>query len=149
MLQYGLFTLAGEYPMEDGLQAVSLPANQSRELAAFSADIWDRLGVSTTVAYAMLTDGRSLVARNRLILPRFVELDWVPATVEVSRGRDSVVFSSRTFAWGVCLDLNGEAVGDNFFDVWPNTPYEVAWPADKALPSILFVGNLPPREARV
>ena len=48
---------------------------------------------------------------------------------------------SPTFAWGVCLDLDGEQpLADNFFDVYPGQPYAIDWPA--ALPPrILGVGN--------
>ena len=141
IVQYGLFTLAGGRPFTQEL-AVEVAPNQARELVAFSAELWDRYGETRTVAYAMLMDRQSLVARNRLILPKFRDLEWSSAVVEVSREGEYAVFSSDTFAWGVCLDLNGEAVGDNFFDVWPNIPYRVPWPTNQALPKVWFVGNL-------
>ncbi|MCL4521028.1 MAG: hypothetical protein M1415_05500, partial [Firmicutes bacterium] len=141
IVKYGLFTLAGGRPFTQEL-AVEVAPNQARELVAFSAELWDRYGETRTVAYAMLMDRQSLVARNRLILPKFRDLEWSSAVVEVSREGEYAVFSSDTFAWGVCLDLNGEAVGDNFFDVWPNIPYRVPWPTNQALPKVWFVGNL-------
>jgi beta-mannosidase len=92
----------------------------------------------------MLMDGESLVARNRLVLPRFCELEWRPAMIEVFREGDFVVFGSEVFVWGVCLDLTGVAVADNFFDVYPQIPYRIPWPRDRALPSLRFLGNLMP-----
>jgi beta-mannosidase len=141
LLQYGLFTLEGGRPFTQEAE-VEVPPNQSRELVAFSADSWDQLGETRAVAYAMLLEGPQLIARNRLILPRFKELEWSGAQVEVSREGEYAVFSSHTFAWGVCLDLDGIEIGDNFFDVWPQIPYRIPWPIDAPLPSIHFLGNL-------
>ena len=141
-LNYGLFTLGGDYPQAMDRQ-VTLAANAAQELVAFPAAAWDDYDIAQTVAFAALADRRGeLVARHRLILPRFGTLKWSPAKVEVTRSAEGAVFSSPTFVWGVCIDLEGNAVGDNFFDVWPDRPYRIPWSADQPLPSILFTGNL-------
>ncbi len=140
-LRYGIFTIDGTDAF-DQETVVEIPANSSKEIVSFAAERWEMLGATRALAYAMLIEQGTVVARNRLILPRFKDLTWVPAAVEVRREGPFAVFTSPTFAWGVCLDLNGEAVGDNFFDVWPNIPYLVPWPTNQALPKVLFVGNL-------
>lgn len=141
-LRYGLFSLAGEYVLDRAAE-VTIAANASVELARFDAAEWDKAGVEKTIAFATLTDGDRLLARHRLILPRFCELTWGPANVTVRRDGGHVVFGSSTFAWGVCLDLEGrEALPDNFFDVWPGMEYRLSWPVARPLPQILRVGNL-------
>jgi beta-mannosidase len=69
---------------------------------------------------------------------------WTPAAVNVRVDDGRAVFSSEGFAWGVCLDLDGEtALADNFFDVYPGQPYSIAWPHAEP-PRILFTANAPP-----
>jgi hypothetical protein len=51
-------------------------------------------------------------------------------------------FTSKTFAWRACLDLDGERpLPDNFFDVFPGIPTVLEWPAALGQPRILRVGN--------
>lgn len=141
-LRYGLFTLSGKYVLDRSVD-VNVPANVSTELAKFEATDWDKNGIEQTIAFAVLSDGDRQLARHRLILPRFGELKWAPAKVTVQRVGDQAVFRSPTFAWGVCLDLDGrEALPDNFFDVWPGLDYSLPWPSAQPLPRILKVGNL-------
>ena len=105
--------------------------------------VWDTLGVKTHLAFALLTDdaGNEL-ARDRLILPLFKEMRWPRARVTVRRTGDRAVFTSRTFAWRVCLDLDGEApLPDNFFDVWPGVPTVLTWAARLPAPRVLRTGN--------
>jgi beta-mannosidase len=52
------------------------------------------------------------------------------------------VFRSDVFAWGVCIDLDGEkSLPDNFFDLYPGIPYSIPWKSKEA-PRIVKVGNL-------
>lgn len=142
-LRYGVFALAGGLPVD--LRAeVELPANASTPLASFPADLWTDLAGS--LAFACLTDADgALLARGRLFEPLAKELAWVEPQLTVTRDGDRLRFESPTFAWGVCLDLDGEApLADNFFDVWPGMPYELDWPADRPV-RVLRVGNLTPR----
>lgn len=140
-LRCGIFTLQGTYPMTTQ-SVVEVPSNASIPLACFPVKDWETVGTHRAIAYAELVQGEETVARNRLFVQRFKDMQWMPANVQVTRSDGGAVFSSNTFVWGVCIDLHGEAVGDNFFDVWPNKPYRVSWPQDRALPKILFVGNL-------
>lgn len=139
-LRFGLFGVAGGLPLDRSAEVV-VPANAAAVLAWFPRAAWrDPAG---EVAFAMLSDGAGrLLARNRLILPRFRELRWARPEVAVLCAGGRAEFTAPVFAWGVCLDLDGETpLGDNFFDVWPGIPYAIPW-AGASAPRILHVGNL-------
>jgi hypothetical protein len=86
-------------------------------------------------------DGRE-AARATLIQPLFKEMRWPAARVRVRLAAGKAVFTSATFAWRVCLDLDGErALPDNFFDVLPGIPTVFDWPAALGRPRILRIGN--------
>ena len=54
-----------------------------------------------------------------------------------------MTFTSNTFAWRVCLDLDGELpLPDNFFDLLPGIAYTLPWRAEWGEPKVLRVGNL-------
>lgn len=140
-LRFGLMALAGAYPVNHE-QAVTLPANASTVVAEFDARRWDRLGVKTHVAFAVLTVAGREVARDTLILPLFREMKWPAARVRVRLADGKAIFTSRTFAWRVCLDLDGErALPDNFFDVYPGIPTVLDWPRELGAPKVLRIGN--------
>jgi beta-mannosidase len=141
-LHYGLFALAGGYPLERRC-AADLLANASTLLAEFDAAEWQRLGVTTHGAFAILSQAGREVARDRLFLPLFKELAWPAAHVSVRREQGQAILESDAFAWRVCLDLDGErALPDNFVDVLPGIPTRLDWPTSLGEPHILFVGNL-------
>ena len=141
-LQYGLFTLAGKYTLNE-LKNVRLESNTSNRIASFSAKTWDRIGIKKSIAFAQLVRGGRIIARNRLFLPQFHEMKWPKTEVGVKRAGDYAVFLSKMFVWGVCIGLDGEKVlPDNFFDIWPGMKYEIPWPEDKKLPVIVRTGNL-------
>jgi beta-mannosidase len=138
-LRYGIFKLGGGFPM-DRRAAAELPPNSSVRLAGFPLGAWkDQKG---SAAFAMLEDGGRLVARHRLFLPRFKDLRWAPARIRVRLEKGRAVFESPTFAWGVCLDLDGERqLADNFFDIYPGVAYSIPWKGRRS-PKVLRVGNL-------
>jgi beta-mannosidase len=141
-LRGGLFALAGGYPV-DMRRIVSLPANASTLIAEFDAVEWHRLGERTHGAFAILSQNGREVARDRLFLPFYKEMEWPKATVRVRREGDKAIFESDVFAWRVCLDLDGEKVlPDNFFDILPGVPTVLDWPPSLGEPKILRVGNL-------
>jgi len=140
-LQYGLFTLAGEYAM-NVLKSVEALPNASVCLAEFDARAWDREGVEEAVAYARLMRHGKTEARNRLILPRYAEMNWQQPSIEVRRDGGEAVWVSECFAWGVCIDLIGDRpLSDNFFDLWPGMEHRIAWPEEEPLPAVLYTGN--------
>lgn len=139
VLRHGLLALAGGYPLERR-GAVVLAANAATELAAFPRAQWT--DIKAQLAFAELSVGGAVAARHRLMLPLPVELAWKPAQVSVRVEDGKAIFTSPTFAWGVCLDLDGErALADNYFDLFPGTPYAIPWPWPEP-PKVLGVGNL-------
>jgi len=137
-LECGLFTLSGDYPLQYRTK-VDLPPNTSTCIAEFDSSLWDESGIHNTVAFAELNVDSRLAARNRLIMPRFVEMNWPSVEVHVRREGDHAVFACDTFAMGVCIDLDGrEPLKDNFFDVWPGKDYRLEWPRHQQLPKVLF-----------
>lgn len=140
-LRCGLFALAGNYPV-DIRRTVDLPANASALLAEFDAAEWERLGETTHGAFAILSrDGRE-VARDRLFRPYLKEMAWPKAEVRVRRAGDKAILESDTFAWRVCLDLDGErALPDNLFDLLPGIPTVLDWPAEMGELEVLRIGN--------
>jgi beta-mannosidase len=140
-LRYGLLALAGGYPLDE-TRPVCLRANASTLLAEWDAKRWDGCGVRTHAAFAILNSGGGEVARDTLLLPLFKEMKWPKARVRVNYGGGKAVFTCDTFAWRVCLDLDGErALPDNFFDVYPGHPTVLDWPKHFGKPAIVRVGN--------
>jgi beta-mannosidase len=138
-LRYGVFAFTGSY-LIDRSASVTLPPNASTSIARFARDEWTDLLSST--AFAVLTDQGRLISRNRLILPLFKELVLPVPEIRVHLQSGKAIFESATFAWGVCLDLQGdEALEDNFFDLYPNIRHEIIWNRDVA-PQIIRLGNL-------
>jgi beta-mannosidase len=137
-LRFGVFTLAGLYPV-DRQQEVMLPPNMSVPIATFPRRLWTKPNASA--AFAVLTAGGAVVAQDRLLLPLFKEMRWPQANVRVTCRGGKATFTSKTFAWRVCLDLNGDRTpADNFFDVFPGQPYTIPW-SGRTPPRILFIGN--------
>ena len=141
-LRCGLMALTGKYPLDER-KAVTLPANASTMIAEFPAAQWDKLGLTTHVAFATLGNDGAEIARDCLILPLFREMKWPKSKVRVTRKGDQVFFTSDTFAWRVCLDLDGEhPLADNFFDIYPGIPTVLPWPEKNATPKVLLCGFL-------
>jgi beta-mannosidase len=141
-LRFGLFALKGGYPLDRMIEA-SLPANASTLLGEFPEKAWLKLGEKTHGAFAQLIaeDGTE-ASRDRLFLPFFKEMKWPKATVAVKRKGGKAIFTSSSFAWRVCLDLDGEKpYPDNFFDILPGIPVVLDWPAKLGAPKILRLGN--------
>ncbi len=145
-LRYGVLALAGGYPI-DRRVSVRLAGNASTELARFSTSEWLAIDGERvwSVAFAELLEtgaATSLIARNRYFPHPFKAMTWPAANVSVRLEHGKAVFNSDAFAWGVCLDLDGErSLADNFFDVWPGVEYTIPWHFDIP-PVVLHTGNL-------
>jgi len=138
-LRYGLFALAGGWPLERSV-VVELAPNAATRLAAFPRSVWS--DPCASLAAAVLMRGGALLARHRLVLPRWHELAWVPAQPTVTVADGVATFTSPVFAWAVRLDLSGEMrLADDGFDLYPGLPHRIAWPHADA-PRIVDVGNL-------
>jgi beta-mannosidase len=140
-LRFGLFRLAGGYPRDEGL-AVELPANAATVLGCFPRAAWEALGTQASGAFAVLSQDGQTVAQHRLFVRRFHELEFAPADVRLSRCDDVLTLSCDTFAWGICLDLDGERpLTDNCFDLLPALPYRLGWPAACGEPTVMRIGS--------
>ena len=115
----------------------------------FRAAIKNRTGIAklwknrfATMAFAVLKDAKGLlVSRNRLFEPLFKEMKWRKPEISVTVKDGVAAFKSETFAWGVCLDLDGRKLPDNFFDLYPGQEYRLPWKGGRP-PVVKFTGNL-------
>lgn len=141
VLRFGLFRFQGGMPLDEAL-AVTLPANESVALAEVPREEWQELGTGSAGAFAVLLEDGHVVAQHRLLLERFKDLALVAPTIAVERGEGAATFRSDAFAWGVCLDLDGERpLADNAFDLLPGVEYIVPWSEGLGEPRILMTGN--------
>jgi len=54
----------------------------------------------------------------------------------------TLTLRSDVFAWGVCLDLNGETpLPDNCFDLLPGIERTMAWSPELGEPKVVALGN--------
>ncbi len=140
-IRYGLFHLRGGYPM-DRRQTAALPENASTFITSFALEHWYRLGEKTHAAFAILYQDGQELSRNVFMLPFYKEIDWPDVDLQVRLEQGKAIFECSTFAWRVCLDLDGEqSYPDNFFDVLPDIPTTLDWSPDLGEPRVLFVGN--------
>ena len=140
-LRFGLFDLAGGLP-GDTQVPITLPANASTLLAQLDYAEWEALGTTRSGAFALLTQNGQTVAQHRLFVGRFKDLRFIEPTIQLKRENGRLTLTSDAFAWGVCLDLDGErALADNCFDLLPGIPYTLPWSDDLGEPQILRLGN--------
>lgn len=140
-LGYGLFTLDGKRPLDE-YRAVTLPANASTPLATIPKTDWETLGFTESGAYAVLTEGDWPVAQHRLFLAHFKNLEFVEPDIRVINEPARLILCADAFAWGVCLDIDGELpLPDNCFDLLPGIPYVLPWSAELGEPKIVKIGN--------
>jgi beta-mannosidase len=137
-LEFGVFALGGGYPVRRTM-SVSLPPGASTVLGEFPLARWQ--APESTAAYAVLRCTDGTMARHRLLLPRFKELQWQEPRIDARIEQGTAVFRSTAFAWAVCLDLDGETpLDDNFFDLYPGMEHRIAWRSSGS-PEIRFLGN--------
>jgi beta-mannosidase len=140
-VRFGIVALSGGYPVDERVR-VAAAGNASTLAAELPVDRWRRLGERTHAAFAVLFAGGREVSRDTLFLPLFRGVSWPRANVRVHRSGKRAIFSSDTFAWRVCLDLDGERpLADNFFDLLPGLPYEIDWVPEHGEPRVLRIGN--------
>ncbi|MHB0858316.1 MAG: beta-mannosidase [Anaerolineae bacterium] len=121
---------------------VTLAANSATLVARIPLEQWQPQGYRETVAYAGLWQENRAVRLNRLFMAPYREVAWPEAQVEVAREGGCAVFRSSTFAWGVCLDPDGEQdLPDDVFDLLPGIPWGIPWAEDRELPQVARLGN--------
>ncbi len=140
-LRYGIFSLAGELPLDQEIQGV-LPANCSVELANFSSAMLAELGLNSHGAFALLDYGNGKQARHRLLLKPFKDLELAQPEIKLERRSDKLIFTSDVFVWGVTLDFDGDSgISDDCFDLFPGIAYSIDYPVDKETPTAIRTGN--------
>jgi beta-mannosidase len=136
-VRYGLFKTTKGLPVDITTTAV-IPSNQSVVLGTVKMEDWEALGANYSGVFASLSKDGSQVSQNRLLSAKFWNIDWKAPKIKVFREGDKAVFSSSTFAWGVCIEIDGETeVPDNCFDLIPGIDYSIAWPEDAPLPEVI------------
>jgi len=140
-LRYGIFALAGGLPRDETL-AVTLAANASSPLARFERAEWDTAGLTKNGAFAVLLAEGPPIAQHRLFLERFKDLAFAEPCITTTVAGDTLTLTSDAFAWGVCLDVEGEVpLADNCFDLIPGVPYLMPWRAGSGEPRVVRLGN--------
>ncbi|UCH35101.1 MAG: hypothetical protein JSV65_01745 [Armatimonadota bacterium] len=140
-LRYGLFLLAGGLALDESA-SVSLPANASTPLGRFDRAEWDALDPRKAGAFAQLLKDGQVVSQHRLFLARFKDLAFGAPDINMEAQGGQLTLTSDAFAWGVCLDVDGEAaMADNCFDLLPGIPYAISWSADLGEPRVVRLGN--------
>jgi beta-mannosidase len=142
VLRFGVFKLEGGTPSDETC-SVTLPANSSVALAEIPRSKWERAGLKRTGAFAVLLDADDqVVSQHRLFLARFCDLKLAAPQVTVTVANGWATFASDQFAWGVCLDEDGERpLSDNCFDLLPGVPYRIPWDRAWGSPQVLRLGN--------
>jgi beta-mannosidase len=142
-VRYGLCALAGGYPL-DKMRKIRLPANAANLVATFEQSKWEKLGDKDHAAFAILKRDGAELARDVLLLPFYKDMSWPRPKISVKRERGKAIFRSDTFAFRVCLDLDGtKALPDNFFDLLPGENYVLRWPESLGKPEVKRVWQSP------
>lgn len=141
-LEFGLCSLTGDFPVRIK-KTSKVPSNASILLATISMKEWELAGITTHCAFAILrTETNDEISRDVFFLPYFKEMTWPKADVKIKLVDGKAIIKSNVFAWRVCLDLDGRALPDNFFDVLPGIPTVLDWSEELGKPKILRTGNL-------
>ena len=141
-LCYGIFTLAGGMPLAKEFD-VRLPANSSKLQVQFSREEWEAAGFTKSGCFAVLSQSGEFVAQHRIFCARFGELEFAADPgISLRREGEMLYLKAEKFAWGVCLDIDGELpLADNCFDLIPGGEYPVPWPAELGEAKVVRVGN--------
>ena len=138
---FGLTRIDGRGKRQWAVQ-VNLAPNACTPIGQFSLAEWEREGYKETIAYAALLRWGRVMRQNRLLMAPYKEIAWPKANVSVTRELGRAVFSTDTFAWGVCLDPNGEAdLPDGMFDLLPGLSWSFRWPEERPLPAVARVAS--------
>ncbi|MBO4513451.1 MAG: hypothetical protein J5746_11870, partial [Victivallales bacterium] len=118
VLEYGAFTPDGKYLTYS--KNVNLAPNCSIEIVRMP------IPEAGFIPYAELKAEGEPVARRRFIESKYSELGLVKCDISIEHRGTKAIYRADKLVLGVCIDLNGNApIGDNFFDLFPNKPYEV------------------------
>ncbi len=150
-LRYGLVSCASTHVIDQSLE-VEIPPNASALLASFSRHQWTAAGVASHIGFATLAAAEQrrsaaeseyrTVAQATLMLPLLKEIRFENPTVDLTVSGNELTLTSDRFAWGVCLDLDGErSLSDNCIDVLPGIPYRLPWSEELGKPEVVTIGS--------
>jgi beta-mannosidase len=125
VIEYGIFTLNGEYA-EKKSQEVIINANSSHVIAEIDYDLWQKTGVKKCLPYAVLYIDGKIVSSKRFIVTKYheLELETPKIFIRTDKSANKAYLKSDKFVLGASIDLNGEKVTDNFFDLFPGIEKE-------------------------
>ncbi|MCL2815448.1 MAG: hypothetical protein FWD23_12680 [Oscillospiraceae bacterium] len=127
VVEYGIFSLDGEY-LEKKSKEITIKANSSHVAADIDCDLWQKTKKTKCLPYAILYVEGKVVSSRRFIDTKYHELELVK-NPRISKRLDEksgkVYLKCEVFALGVCIDLEGKRVTDNFFDLFPGVEKEL------------------------
>ena len=121
-LKYGYILPNGEVSFETS--RVVLEANNSTPTVCIP---FEKMPDGAIPFAELSVDGEPL-ARRRFVEKPYNELGLSKANIRITHNGDgTVTYLSDKLVLGVCIDLDGDdgTVSDNFFDLYPQTPYTV------------------------
>jgi beta-mannosidase len=117
-LEYGTIRESG-YPFTDKSE-VTLAPNTSAVIAHIPF-----VQCGEDIPYAILEPDGEPVSRRRLIEKAMTPAPFQPSDIRVEYDGDTAVYTSDRFVLGICIDLDGSSLSDNFFDLYPGKSYTV------------------------
>lgn len=99
---------------------VILDANTSSVVAHIETDKY-----SDSIPYAVLKSDEGKVTRRRLIEKAMTPASFDLSEIKVELEDDIAIYRSERLVLGVCIDLDGKCLSDNFFDLYPGQPHTV------------------------
>ena len=77
------------------------------------------------IPYAILKPDGEPVSFRRLIEKPMTPAPFDLSEINVEYEGDTAVYKSERLVLGVCIDLDGSCLSDNFFDLYPGKPYSI------------------------
>ncbi len=103
---------------------IELAGNISEELFTITSDVLPMEQHDSLIPYSiLLNESGQVISQNRMFLKKHKNMHFNPPKVNIIKNEGEIRLTSDTFVWGVCLDLQGEEVPDNFFDLIPGQVY--------------------------
>lgn len=102
-------------------EEVTLGSNKSSVAAHISAE---KCGPGV-IPYAILKPDDEQISCRRLIEKTMICRPFDPSVIHTEYEGDTAVYTSDCFIMGVCIDLDGCSLSDNFFDLYPGKSYRV------------------------
>lgn len=118
-LEYGICSETG-YPVCEKTDVILQPNS-----SAVAAHIAGSLCCEHAIPYAILEPDGEPVSRRRFIEKALSPECFNKSEISVEYDGDTAIYTSERFVMGICIDLDGRRLSDNFFDLYPGKPYPV------------------------